>query len=113
VIAQLSLAPADPMYGTWNLDATSPLLTWQVNGADSARVVIWFDDGVHGNQQLKVYSTSPSGSVRVCPGTNPTPGSCSAPNGYYTFVVEATSAAGTVSSSRTSPPGFHVYPPLR
>lgn len=110
VIAQLSLAPADPMYGTFNLDATSPLLSWQVNGADSVRVVIWFDDGVHGNQQLKVYSTAPSGSARVCPGTNPTPGTCSTMNGYYTFVVEATSGAGTVTSSRTSPPGFHVYP---
>jgi len=110
VIAQLSLAPADPMYGTFNLDATSPLLTWQVNGADSVRVVIWFDDGVHGNQQLKVFSNAPSGSARVCPGTNPTPGTCSTLNGYYTFVVEATSGAGTVASNRTSPPGFHVYP---
>ncbi len=112
VIAQLSLAPTDPMYGTWNLDVNSPLLTWQVNGADSVRVVIWFDDGVHGNQQLKVYSTAPSGSVRVCPGTNPTSGTCTTPNGSYTFVVEATSGAGTVSSSRTSPPGFQVYPPI-
>ena len=112
VIAQLSLAPADPMYGTWNLDGASPLLTWQVDRADSVRVVIWFDDGVHGNQRLKVYSSAPSGSVRVCPGTNPTPGTCNTPNGYYTFVVEATSTAGTVSSSRTSPPGFHVYPPI-
>jgi hypothetical protein len=49
--------------------------------------------------------------VRVCPGTNPTSGTCNTPNGYYTFVVEA-SGAGTVSSSRTSPPGFHVYPPI-
>ncbi|MFN8025006.1 MAG: sigma-70 family RNA polymerase sigma factor [Acidimicrobiia bacterium] len=112
VIAQLSLAPSDPMYGTWNLDVDSPLLTWQVNGADSVRVVIWFDDGVHGNQQLKVYSTAPSGSVRVCPGTSPTATTCNTPNGYYTFVVEATNAAGTVSSDRTSPPGFHVYPPI-
>jgi hypothetical protein len=74
--------------------------------------VIWFDDGVHGNQQLKVYSNASSGSVRVCPGTSPTPGTCNTPNGFYTFVVEATSGAGTISSSRTSPPGFHVYPPI-
>jgi len=112
VIAQLSLAPADPVYGTWNLDGSSPLLTWQVHGADTVRVVIWFDDGVHGNQQLKVYSTAASGSVRVCPGTNPTATTCNSPNGYYTFVVEATNAAGTVTSNRATPPGFHVYPPI-
>jgi hypothetical protein len=42
----------------------------------------------------------------------PTPTTCSAPNGSYTIVIEATNVAGTVSSDRAAPPGFHVYAPI-
>ena len=113
VIEEVSLASADPQYGTWTLGPDSPLLTWRVSGADEVKVWIYFDDGGTGTRRLRLLSSAPSGSSRVCPGDSPTPSTCSAPNGYYTFVVEATNRAGSArSADQGTPPGFRVYPPI-
>jgi hypothetical protein len=112
VVEQLVLAPATDEYGEWTLGPDAPLLTWRVSGADAVTVSIWYDDGVNGARRFGTVSSDPTGSVRVCPGLQ-TDNRCRAPNGYYTFVVEATNAAGrVVSSDAAPPPGFHVYPPI-
>ncbi len=113
VIEEVALAPADPQYGAWTLGPDSPLLTWRVSGADEVKVWIYFDDGSTGPRQLRLLSSAPSGSSRVCPGDSPTPSTCNAPNGYYSFVVEATNRAGSSrSADQGTPPGFRVYPPI-
>ena len=109
MIERFDLAPADPQPTTYPLGASAPTLRWDVSGATDVRVSMWFDDG-SGPQPRRLVSTDPTGTLQVCPGTRPTPSTCQAMAGTYSFIVDATGADGTtVASGETNAPSFDVY----
>ncbi len=109
-VERFTVEPSGPQPTTY-ATAGGPVLTWSVVGA--TKVTIWerLDDGVAGDQRVRVAATGASGSIALCPGAVAPNGSCSAASGRYSYELEATAADG---STVTVPewPGFTVLPPV-
>lgn len=109
-LEEFGLAPQTPQPAVW--DSTSgPVLTWRTQGVDHVMIRTWYDDGTHGPQLSGSEAVDVSGTRAVCPGTRPTPTSCTAATGHYSFELVAVDADGQ-SVSAQERPGFDVLPPV-
>jgi hypothetical protein len=90
--------------------ASGPLLTWSTSGAQSVEVWAWraTDSGLVRHSLL---STSPSGSLRVCPGTLDA-GQCATPVSRYHLTIDVVGANGQAIASARPGPSFQVFPLL-
>jgi RNA polymerase sigma factor (sigma-70 family) len=109
-VDQFAVTPDTPQPAVYSV-ANGPVLTWSVSHATDVTIWVWFDDGVHGDQRVGVVATGTSGSQPLCPGSHPTPESCTAASGHYRYELVATLEDGSTSTDPTSP-GFDVLPPV-
>jgi RNA polymerase sigma factor (sigma-70 family) len=109
-VDQFAVAPDTPQPAVYAV-ATGPVLTWSVSHAADVTIWVWFDDGVHGDQRVGIVATGTSGSRPLCPGSHPTPESCTAASGHYRYELVATAEDGSNFTDPRSP-GFDVLQPV-
>lgn len=109
-VGAFEVAPATPQPAVYSM-AEGPMLTWSVTNATDVTIWMWFDDGSHGDQRVRIEATGLSGSMPLCPGFQPSPEACAASSGHYRYELVATGTDGSTFTDPTSP-GFDVLPPV-